>query len=366
MVRKITVIAVFLCMVFTGVFFAAGSGKPVERENGTSVASKQGDGLLGAGATFPYPLYSKMFHAYYLKTGIKVNYQAIGSGGGIRQLLSKTIDFGGTDAFMKDSDLAGIDRTILHIPTCVGAVTITYNVKGVSSLKFTPKIISGIFLGTIVTWNDPEIAKVNAGVLLPDEKIIVAHRSDGSGTTAVFSDYLSEVSPQWREKVGSGKSLDWPVGLGGKGNPGVAAIVRQIPGAVGYVELIYALQNNMPVGDVQNKSGNFIKPSIESVSLAAKVQLPADTRLSITNTAAPGGYPLSGFTWLVFYKEQHYGGRSLEKVKELLNLFWYVEHEGQQYAGPLHYAPLPDEAVKKAETIIKSVTYDSYPVMFTR
>lgn len=361
MLKKITAVTAILIAV-TGMLFANGSKEASAKE----ASSKKVSELLGAGATFPYPFYSKMFDAYYNKTGVKVNYQAIGSGGGIKQLLSKTVDFGGTDAFMKDSDLAKADGHILHIPTCMGAVTITYNLQGLPALKFTPDIIAGIFLGDIVKWNDAKIQKVNSGVTLPDEKIVVAHRSDGSGTTAIFSDYLSKVSAQWKSRVGAGKSLNWPVGLGGKGNPGVAGIVKQTPGAIGYVELIYALQNNMSVGQVQNKSGNFITPSIEGVSLAANVELPADTRISITDTPAAKGYPISGFTWMIFYKEQNYGGRSLDRVKELLKLLWYAEHEGQQYAEPLHYAPLPAAAVKKAEVIINSVTFNGEPVEFVK
>jgi len=365
MLKKIAVLAVIM-LAFTGLLFANGKKENAVKKSASPAAVKSVSGLLGAGATFPYPFYSKMFDAYYHKTGIKVNYQAIGSGGGIRQLLSKTVDFGGTDAFMKDADLAKADGKILHVPTCMGAVTITYNLKGLPALKFTPDIIAGIFLGDIVKWNDAKIQSVNSGVSLPDEKIVVAHRSDGSGTTAIFSGYLSKVSQQWKSKVGAGKSLNWPVGLGGKGNPGVAAIVKQTPGAVGYVELIYAIQNKMPIGDVRNKSGNFVTPSIEGVSLAANVELPADTRIAITDTGASKGYPISGFTWLIFYKEQNYGGRSLDRVKELLKLLWYVEHEGQQYAKPLHYAPLPAAAVKKGETIINSVTFDGKPVDFAR
>jgi phosphate transport system substrate-binding protein len=363
MVKKIAVVTVML-LTAAGMLFASGSKGKKSKSNETPAAGKTVSELLGAGATFPYPFYSKMFDVYYSKTGVKVNYQAIGSGGGINQLLNKTVDFGGTDAFMSDEDLANAEGKILHIPTCMGAVTLTYNLSGAPTLNFTSEIVAGIFLGEIVKWNDPRIQKANSGISLPDQDIVVAHRSDGSGTTFIFSDYLTKVSPKWEAKVGRGKSLNWPVGLGGKGNPGVAAIIKQTPGAIGYVELIYALQNNMPIGNVENKSGNFVKPSIESVSKAANVSLPADTRVSITNTEASDGYPISGFTWLIFYKEQDYGNRSLDRVKELLKLIWFVEHEGQQYAEPLHYAPLPASAVKKAEVIINSVTYNGKSVNF--
>lgn len=321
------------------------------------------DELLGAGATFPYPYYSKLFDTYHKSKNVKINYQAIGSGGGIRQLLNKTVDFGGTDAFMKEKDLEKSEGAILHMPTCLGAVVVSYNIPGNITLKLTPEIISGIFLGEIKKWNDPKIQAENESVKLPDINIVVVHRSDGSGTTFIFSDYLSKVSSVWKEKVGAGKSLNWPTGLGAKGNPGVAGLIKQVPGSVGYVELIYALSNNMSYADVQNKSGRFVAPSIETVSLAANVALPEDTRVSITDTDSADGYPISGFTWLIFYKEQNYDNRDKAKADTLVNMLWWVLHEGQALAKPLHYAPLPAEAVKKGETILKSITYNGKPVL---
>ena len=319
--------------------------------------------LIGAGATFPYPLYSKMFDVYYNENGVKVNYQAIGSGGGIRQLINKTVDFGGSDAIMSDKDLAESSAPILHIPTCAGAVVVTYNLTGNPELKFTPDIIADIFLGKITKWDDPRISTINPGVRLPNTNMTVVHRSDGSGTTFIFSDYLSKVSPEWREKVGSGTSLNWPAGLGGKGNPGVAGLVQQIPGSIGYVELIYALQNRMPYGTVKNKKGNFVDPTISSTSLAANIELPEDMKVSLTNTDAADGYPISGFTWVLVYREQNYGDRSEEKAKELVRLLWWMTHEGQKYAESLHYAPLSKKAVEKAEKLIKSVTYKGSSIM---
>jgi len=319
--------------------------------------------LLGAGATFPYPYYSKLFDTYNKEKGVKINYQAIGSGGGIRQLLQKTVDFGGTDAFMSDKKIQEAGAEILHIPTCLGAVVVTYNLPTSPVLKLTPDIIADIFMGNIKAWNDERIAKINPGITLPAMNIVVVHRSDGSGTTFIFSDYLSKVNRQWKENVGRGKSLNWPTGLGAKGNPGVAGLIKQVPGSVGYAELIYALSNNMPVSIIQNKSGTFVKPSINSVSLAANVPLPDDTRVTITDTDAKEGYSISGFTWLIFYKEQSYNSRTMEKATALMNLLMYTVHEGQKLAEPLHYAPLPAEAVKKAETIIKSATFNGNKIV---
>ncbi|HUL30422.1 MAG TPA: phosphate ABC transporter substrate-binding protein PstS [Thermodesulfobacteriota bacterium] len=266
--------------------------------------------LIGAGATFPYPLYSKMFDVYNKEYGVKVNYQAIGSGGGIRQLISKTVDFGGSDAIMTDKDLAEASAPVLHIPTCAGAVVLTYNLTGDPQLRFTPDVIADIFLGKITKWNDGRISAINPGMKLPDMNITVAHRSDGSGTTFIFSDYLSKVSADWKEKVGTGPSLNWPTGLGGKGNPGVAGLVKQTPGSIGYVELIYALQNKMPFGMVKNKKGKWVTATLASTSKAADTNLPDDMKVSLTDTDSPEGYPISGFTWILVYKEQNDGGKT--------------------------------------------------------
>jgi len=319
--------------------------------------------LLGAGATFPYPLYSKMFDVYHKEYGIKVNYQSIGSGGGQRQIINKTVDFGASDGFMTDEQLSKIKEEILHIPTCLGGVALTYNLSGISDLKFTPDIIADIYLGKLTKWNDERIKSINPGVKLPDSNIIVVHRSDGSGTTFIFTDYLSKVSSEWKEKVGRETSVNWPAGIGGKGNEGVAGLVKQIPGSIGYVELAYAIQNKMTVGIIRNKKGNFIKPELKSISLAGDIPLPADTRVSITDTESPDGYPISGFTWLLVYKEQNYNNRSLDRAKALVNLLWWIIHQGQKYTEPLDYAPLPSEAVKKAENIIKSISYDGTPII---
>jgi phosphate transport system substrate-binding protein len=319
--------------------------------------------LIGAGATFPYPLYSKMFDVYNKEFGVKINYQAIGSGGGIRQLMNKTVDFGGSDAIMSEKDSGEAGAPVLHIPTCAGAVVVTYNLARHPQLRFTPDVIADIFLGKIQKWNDPRITAINSGVKLPGTAITVVHRSDGSGTTNIFSSYLSKVSPEWKEKVGAGPSLNWPVGIGGKGNPGVAGLVQQTPGSFGYVELIYALQNKMPYGTVKNKKGNFVKPTIASTSLAANTALPDDMKVDLTDTDASEGYSISGFTWILVYKVQNYSDRPEEKAKALVNLLWWMTHQGQKYAEPLHYAPLSKAAVGKAEKLIKSITYNEKSIL---
>lgn len=319
--------------------------------------------LLGAGATFPYPLYSKMFEVYSKEYGIKVNYQSIGSGGGQRQLIDKTIDFGATDAFLTDEQLKNVGAEILHIPICLGAVVITYNLKEVKELKLTPELISDIFLGKIKKWDDKKIKEANPNVKLPNESIVVVHRSDGSGTTAIFTDYLSKVSKEWETTVGKGTSVNWRVGLGGKGNEGVAGLIKNIKGSIGYVELIYAKNNNMPMASIKNKKGKYIYPSIDSVSLSANIKLPDDTRISITDTEAEKGYPISGFTWIILFKEQKYGNRTKEKAIALAQLLWWMTHEGQKYTTKLKYAPLSEEAVSKAEKLLKSITYAGHSVL---
>ncbi len=345
--RKLIIIAI-ASFAIASILMLTGYGK----KSSSSVE------LMGAGATFPYPLYSKMFDEYYKENGAKVNYQAIGSGGGIRQLLNKVVDFGGTDAFLSDEELAKAPAKILHIPTCLGAVVVTYNISGNPTLKLTPDVIADIFLGKINKWNDKRIKSLNPNVKLPNANITVVHRSDGSGTTFIFSDYLSKVNSEWSKKVGRGTSLNWPVGLGGKGNPGVAGLVTQSPNSIGYVELIYALQNNMPYASIKNKKGNFVMPTLKSVSLAANIDLSDDTRVSITDTDSKDGYPISSFTWIIFYQEQNYNSRNLTQAKALMELLDWMIHNGQSYNEELQYSPLPKAAVKKAEKILKSVTYN--------
>lgn len=330
----------------------------------SSAKAQDDKSLLGAGATFPYPLYSKMFSVYNAKTGLQINYQSIGSGGGILQLTNKTVDFGASDGPMNDEQTKKIGVPVLHIPMVSGAVVITYNLPGDNNnIVLTPDVIADIFLGKIKQWNDTRIVSLNKGVKIPAFPILVAHRSDGSGTTAIFTNYLSKVSPEWKTKVGSGGAVNWPVGLGGKGNEGVAGLVKQTPGAIGYVELIYVLQNKMDYAKVMNKKGKIILPSIASVTAAGKIKMPEDSKVFLTDTDAPDGYPISGLTWMIIYQEQNYGGRSMDRAKKLVSLLWWNIHEGQQYATPLNYAPLSKEALKTAEKILKSATYNGKAIL---
>jgi len=320
--------------------------------------------LVGAGATFPAPFYTKVFDEYNKQFGVQVNFQAIGSGGGQTQLKGKTVDFGASDVIVTDEVAKSFPAPFVSIPMVAGAAVITYNLPGSPELKLTPDIVADMFLGTIKRWNDSRIAALNPTVKLPNTAITVVHRSDGSGTTAVFSDYLSKVSDNWKSKVGVGQSLSWPVGVGGKGNPGVAGLVKQLPGAVGYVELIYALQNSMPYAQLKNKSGNFVKPSLASTTAAANVTIPDDvTKVSLTDTEAADGYPISTFTWILIYKEQSYDNKAQAKADAMVKLLWWLTHDAQQYAQPLSYATLPPAVVAKAETLIKSITFNGTPLM---
>lgn len=322
--------------------------------------------LNGAGATFPYVIYSKWFDEYQKKTGIQFNYQSIGSGGGIKQVIEGTVDFGATDGPMNDTQLteakAKQGTDVLHIPTVMGAVVATYNVSGIGAgLKLTPDVLAEIFLGTVTKWNDAKIAASNKGVNLPDKAIVVVHRSDGSGTTYIFVEYLSKVSKEWKEKVGVGTSVKWPVGLGGKGNEGVAGQVKQIDGSIGYVELAYAVKNNLSYASIKNKAGNFIVPSLESVTAAAMNEakkMPADLRVSITDASGKDSYPISGFTWLLIYQNQ----KNEEKAKAMVNFLKWAFREGEKFAPSLYYAPLPKEVIVLNEKKIASIRYNGQPV----
>jgi phosphate transport system substrate-binding protein len=311
---------------------------------GVSAQMKQ---INGAGATFPYPIYSKWFAEYNkLHPDIRINYQSIGSGGGIRQMTTGTVFFGATDGPMTDEQLKAAPGPIVHLPTVLGADVPAYNVPGVSStLRFTGPLLAEIFLGTVTKWNDPAIARVNPGIALPSSAITVVHRSDGSGTTYIWVDYLAKVSPEWKMKVGVNTSVNWPVGVGGKGNEGVAGLVRQTPGAIGYVELVYAIQTKIAYGAVQNAGGEFVRASAESVTAAAAGtvgQMPRDFRTSITNASGKGAYPISSYTWLLLYEDP----KDKAQGKAMVDFMKWALVDGQQFAPPLGYARLPDEIVK--------------------
>jgi phosphate transport system substrate-binding protein len=315
--------------------------------------------LNGAGATFPYVIYSKWFDVYHQKTGVEFNYQSIGSGGGIKQVTEGTVDFGASDAFLSEEQMKEIKdkqgSDVLHFPTVMGAVVVTYNLPAAGNdLKLTPDVLTGIYLGEITKWNYDRITIINPGKSLPDQAILVAHRSDGSGTTNIFTDYLCKVSKTWADKVGKGTSVNWPVGLGGKGNEGVAGIVKQSDGALGYVELAYAVKNDLPYASLKNKAGRFVEPSFDAVSAAAAgaaKNMPADLRVMITNADGRDSYPICGFTWLLIYKDM----KDKAKAKAIVNFLKWAMTSGQAYAKDLYYAPLPPSVVKMCEKKINTI-----------
>jgi phosphate transport system substrate-binding protein len=322
-----------------------------------SVTPAAAQSLTGAGATFPNPIYTKWFDAYNKKTGIQINYQSIGSGGGIRQFTEGTVDFGATDGPMNESQIQAVNGNVLHVPTVLGAVVVTYNLPslGDAKLKVDGNLLVDIFMGRVTKWNDPKVAALNPGVTLPDIDLIVVHRSDGSGTSYVFTDYLNKFSREWKDKVGYATSVNWPVGLGGKGNEGVTQQVKQVEGALGYVELIYALSNNLPFGQIKNAAGSFITPSLETVtSAAAGIKLPKDTdfRVSITNAPGADAYPIASFTWLLVKKDN----KDPAKAKLIRDfLAWMITPEAQKMAADLHYAPLPAPVVTLVQARIPTL-----------
>ncbi len=319
-----------------------------------AMSAAQAQKLTGAGATFPYPIYSKWFSEYSAAhPGVQINYQSIGSGGGIRQITAGTVDFGATDGPATDEQLAASKTKLIHIPTVLGADVPAFNVPGVNDLKFSSDVLADIFLGKITNWNDGRIAKDNPGVSLPDQKIIVVHRSDGSGTTYIWTDYLSKVSSEWANGPGKGTAINWPVGVGGKGNEGVAGLVRQLPGALGYIELIYALQNHISFGSVKNPAGNFVKASIAGVTEAAASvkQMPADYRVSITNAPGANAYPISSFTWLLVPVKT----ADPVKGKVLKDLLSWIVNSGESEVSALSYAPLPQSVAAKVLKTIYSL-----------
>lgn len=326
----------------------------------SSCGRKEGS-LSGAGATFPAPFYNIVFKEY-TKNGNNVTYGAIGSGGGIRSLKDKTVDFGATDVFLSDAELKEMGADIIHIPTALGGVVLSYNLKDIKDLKLNADIISDIYTGKITNWNDAKIKDLNPDLNLPDKAIIPVYRSDGSGTTAVFSEYMSKVNDAWKIAIGEGKSLKFPDGtkaVSAKGNPGVAGIISETDGAIGYIGSEYALALNMPSALLQNSSGNFVAADSKSISASANVDIPNDTRVVITNSSNPEAYPITTFTWLIAYKEQNYNGRTEVQAKSLSSLFNYIiSQEGQDMAAKTHYAPLPPVVLEKTKAIIQSITFE--------
>lgn len=316
-----------------------------------------GVNLTGAGATFPFPLYSKWIDLYEKQTGAKINYQSIGSGGGIKQITEKTVDFGGSDAPMSDEQLKEAKGEIMHIPTVLGAVVVIYNLPGIDKgLKLSPDNLAGIYLGEITKWNDAKITADNPELKLPDTAIVVVQRSDGSGTTSIFTDYLSSVSAIWKDKVGKGTSVKWPVGLGAKGNEGVSGQVKQSPNSIGYSELAYAFQNKLSYATIKNKAGKWVEPNLDSTSAAAAgaaATTPDDLRVSIVNPAGEASYPIAGYTWILVYKDQ----TDQKKGQALAEFLWWALHDGEASARELLYAPLPKEIVVKAESKVKAINY---------
>ena len=314
--------------------------------------------LSGAGATFPLPFYNVVFEQFSQTNGDQVAYGGIGSGGGIRNLRDRIVDFAGSDAFLSDKEMAEM-APVVHVPTCMGAVVVAYNLDGVDKLKLSGEIIADIFAGEIKMWNDESLAALNPDVKLPAEPIIPVYRSDGSGTTFVFTDYLTKVSPMWKEKFGAGKSVNFPSGQAAKGNPGVAGVIKQTKNTIGYVGSEYAFAQKIPYAYVENQRGEFVLPSSATISAAASGEIPADTRCSITNSDAAGAYPISTFTWMIIYKEQNYSDRSKEQATATLDLLKYIlSDEAQNITSEVHYAPLPAKAKELSMANLKTVTYD--------
>jgi len=324
--------------------------------NGAALVNAASVSLNGAGATFPYPIYSKWFYEYNKSAGVAINYQSIGSGGGIQQLTAGTVDFGASDAPMTDDQIAAVKKGVLHFPTVAGAVAVAYNLTGVDKLKLDAKTLEGIFYGKITKWNDAAIAALNPDVTLPATDITVAHRSDGSGTSNIFTNYLTKVSTEWAANVGFGTAVKWPVGNGGKGNEGVAGLIQQIPGCIGYVELAYAIKNKLPYAVLKNKTGNFVEPSLASTTSAAEGALrrmPKDFRVMITDAPGENSYPICGFTWLLI--NQNYADPATGKaIADFLS--WYLT-TGEGMAADLYYAPLPDSLIKKVQAQIEQVKF---------
>jgi phosphate transport system substrate-binding protein len=348
----------------------AASRSPTVQSTGTAAQSPcppsgATTSLTGAGASFPYPLYSKWTSQFDKQCGVQINYQSVGSGAGISQITAKTVDFGASDGIMTDEQVAAAEAAggpILHVPMTSGAVAVIVNLPGVEQgqLKLTPDVLADIYLKNITKWNDPRITALNSGLNLPSTSIAVVHRSDGSGTTFIFTSYLSKISQEWSSKVGNATTVQWPGDIGGEKNDGVAQQVKQIPGAIGYVELAYAIQNNLTWASLQNKSGKYVEPSLETTTAASTgVTIPDDTKVMITDSTNPSAYPIVGFTWILAYVNQP----DQAKGESLVYYLWWSIHDGQQYSANLLYAPLSSDVVKKAEAEIKSISYQGQPLL---
>lgn len=333
----------------------------------TAPAAPHADGsLTGAGASFPFPLYSKMFDEYKKETGVAVNYQSVGSGTGQNQIIEQTVDFGASDNAMDDEKMKSAPATVAHIPMALGAVAVTYNIPGLDAateIKMTGPVLADIYLGKIKTWNDPAIMGINEGVKLPGMPITVARRSDSSGTTAVFTDFLSKVSPEFQSTIGTSNSVNWTVGSAAKGNDGVAGLVKSTPGAIGYVEEVYALQNKMPTMALENAKGEFLQPTVDGMLAAAGAsELPEDMRGSVTNADAAGAYPIASYTYVLAYPEQNYGGRDKAQAERLQHLLQWMLTSGQGYHEALNYGRLPDNVRDRALKIVNGMTFDGQPL----
>lgn len=330
----------------------------------TSVFCGNETSLSGAGATFPQPFYNMAFQNYTKQTGIDISYGGIGSGGGIQSLKDRVVDLGASDAFLSKEEIAKMPSPIVHIPTCSGAVVIAFNLSGIYQIKLNTDVLARIFLGQIKNWNDSLLKELNPTLKLPNLAITLVHRSDGSGTTNMFTDYLCKVSTEWKSKIGSGKSVNWPTGIGAKGNQGVAGTISHTVGAIGYVGSEYAFTEKIGTALLQNKAGRYIKASIASVSAAGKVNIPTDTKVMITNSSATDAYPISGFTWLILYKEQHYNKRSYAQALATVRLvYWMLSPKAQSMTGKVNYAPLPATAIAKGKAILRTVTYNGHHIL---
>ena len=336
---------------------ACGGNANKDKENG-----REAQELSGAGATFPLPFYNVVFEQFAQVTGDAVAYGGIGSGGGVRNLRDKIVDFAGSDAFLSDKEMSEMDA-VIHVPTCMGAVVVAYNLDGVGKLNLSGELVADIFAGEVKRWNDARLVELNPNAQLPDAEIIPVYRSDGSGTTFVFTDYLTKVSPMWASKYGAGKSVNFPAGQAAKGNPGVAGVIAQTKYSIGYVGSEYAFAQKIPYARIANQRGELVEPSSASISAAAMGEIPTDTRTSITNADAEGAYPISTFTWMIIYKEQHYADRTREQAEATLDLLKYIlSDEAQSITSEVHYAPLPAKAKKISLKNLKTVTYDGVAI----